>query len=161
MFEESTVQRIATTVNAGARGAFGIQRREDDQALCLITRKRLLQVVHLRVAVSSGTGEVYTATEQTLTDRVALLDNYADGKEPQLVVFSSDPEARVLVSSDDASLSGYLLAVAAQPSRGGAVPYGVFAIFRDGHGAVLADSSPELIHSWQICTDLMGKGWYP
>lgn len=161
MFCESTLQKIADAVNAGARGAFGIQQREDDQALCLVTQNRLLQVVHLRVAVFSGTGDAYTSTEQTLTDRIALLDNYTDGREPQLVIFTSDSDAKVIVSSDDASLSGYLLAVAAQPSRRGAVPYGVFAIFRNGHGVVLADSSPQLIRSWQVCADLMGGGWHP
>lgn len=158
MFHESNLQKIATSINTGVQGAFGIQRREGDQALCLVTRNRLLQVAHLRVAISNGTGATYVATEQTFTDRIALLDNHADDGEPQLVIFTGDPAAKILVSSNDANLSGYLWVLAVQPSRAGAVPYGVFAIFQNGRGAVLADSSPELIRSWQICADMMKAG---
>lgn len=155
MFKEFTIQKIATAVNTGTQGAFGIQRRESDQALCLVTRNRLLQVAYLRVAISNGAGATHVATEQTLTDRIALLDNHADGGEPQLVIFTGDPTSKILASSDDANLNGYLWILALQPSREGAVPYGVFAIFQNGHGAVLADSSSELIRTWQICADLM------
>ena len=157
MFKESMIQRIATAVDAGARGAVGIQRREEDQVLCMFTQGRMLQVVQLRAIIANETGVVFSASEETLQDRMALLDGKANGEEPKLIVFTGENPNRIIVSSEDATLTGFVWALAARNTREGPVSHGVFIVLKNGHGAMQVDGSPDLIRSWQLCAELLSE----
>lgn len=157
MFKESTIQKIATAINTGARGACGIQRREEDQVLCMFTRGRMLQIVQLRAIITDESGKIFSASEETLHDQIALLDGKANDEDPKLIVFTGDSPNRTIISSEDSALTGFLWVLAARNTRDGLVQHGIFIVFRKGHGAMQVDGSPDLIRSWHLCAELLSE----
>lgn len=152
-------QQLVDAVNRGSPDAFGIVRREEDRQLYLVTQRRWLPIVHLRLRLTTDRKDsLLIATERDLTWRLALLYD-REAQNVRASVFNGDATPDVLMSTDTNALNGYVLALAAQrPDKDYQTPFAMCAIFANGQGAVLADSASELVHHWTIMSQLLEGG---
>lgn len=158
-FQITLPQQLVNAVNCGSRDAFGITRREGDHQLFLVTQHRWLPIAYMRLRLTVGGNDpVLVATEHDFSWRMALLYD-RDAQNVRASVFDEGVTPNTLVSTDTDAINGYVLALAAQRSdKDYQTPFAMCAVFANGQGAVLADSTPELVRHWTIMAQLLERG---